>query len=296
VDLHHLRYFLVAAEEGTFHRAAERLNLAPSALSRRIQDLEAELNVALFERIKGSVRLSQAGHIFVEHTRRILAEVDATADHLRRLARGQSGVLRVGLNGIAPQLPFVPALFRAFRAAHSEIELKLVTLGSEEQLAALRDGLLDVGFLYTRPEEDPQFLHLRLRSHGFLLALPPDHRLAGAADLKLADLAGEPFVLFARDSGRTIHDRIMENCRTGGLEPRIVQETAGEHMQLGLIAAGMGVTFVNETVVARHARPDLVYKKVLDLTVVEHLDLTWHCTGGSPALDAFVELARSQPG
>jgi DNA-binding transcriptional LysR family regulator len=292
LDLHHLKYFLVAAEEGTFHRAAERLTLAPSALSRRIQDLEAELDIALFERVKGSVRLSPAGRIFAGYTRRILAEVDATADHLRRLARGQSGVLRIGLNGIAPQLAFVPAVFRKFRAAHPETELKLISMNSESQIEALRDRALDIGFLYTRPEDDAEFEHLRLRSHRFVLALPPDHRLAGADDLTLADLADEDFVLFTRDSGRIVYDRVMANCRARGLEPRVAQETVGEHMQLGLVAAGMGISFVNESVVARQVRPDLVYKRVTDLTVEEHLDLTWRRDHAAAALVLFVEMVR----
>jgi DNA-binding transcriptional LysR family regulator len=288
LDLHHLRYFLVAAEEGTFNRACERLRLAPSALSRRIQDLEAELGIALFERIKGSIRLTPAGAVFVGHTRRILAEVDATADRLRRLAKGQSMVLRIGLNGIAPQLKFIPTILRTFRTANPEIELKLISMGSEEQIAALSAGELDLGILYTRPEEAAELAHLRLESHAFLLAVPPDHRLAERETVALAELAGEPFILFARDSGPLVYDRVIANCRAFGLEPQIVQETVGEHMQLGLVAAGMGVSFVNATVVTRRLRPDLAYCRLPELTVEEHLDLTWRSADPGDALNLLV--------
>jgi DNA-binding transcriptional LysR family regulator len=292
VDLHHLRYFLVATEESNFHRASNRLGVAPSALSRRIQDLEAELDIALFERGRDGIRLTAAGCLFAGYARRILAEVEATADHLRRLGRGQSAELRIGLNGIAPQLGFVPRLIRTFRTAHPEIELTLISMHSEDQLVALRRHGLDLGFLYTRPEEDADHAHLRLQSHPFLLAMLPDHRLSAAGELRLADLAGEDFVLFTRESGQIVYDRIMENCRRCGLEPRIVQETTGEHMQLGLAAAGLGVSFVNATVVARRVRPDLVYRRVIDLTVEEHLDLTWRRDDESAALELFVDHVR----
>ncbi len=293
MDLHHLKYFLVAVEEGSFQRASERLGVAPSALSRRIQDLEGELGIALIERVSSGIRPSYAGRIFVDYARRILAEIDETADHFRRLAKGQTGILRVAINGIAPQLPFVPALFRAFRTASPEIELKLVSMTSEDQLVALRERAIDAGFLYTLPDDESEFAHLRLASHRFVVAMTADHRLATQDAIVLADLADEDFILFTRESGRVVYDRIMAHCRARGLEPRIVQETVGEHTQLGLVAAGMGVSFVNETVTMRQSRPDLVFKPVVDLDVAEHLDLTWLRGESLPVLDRFVALARA---
>ena len=294
MDLHHLKYVLVAAEEGSFQRAAERLSIAPSALSRRIQDLESELGIALFERIGGGIRPSYAGSVMIDYSRRIFTEVEATAEHFRRLAKGQTEVLRVALNGIAPQLPIIPALFRSFRARHPETELKLLSLPSDEQLCALRDASIDAGFLLGRPESQPDLAYLRLGSHRFVLGLPAQHRLAKQAEIHLDDLTQEDFVMFTRDHNRSIYDRLLEHCRAKGLVPRIIQETTSEHMQLGLIAAGMGISFVFDSISTRHNRPDIVIRPVAGLTVEEHLDLAWLRNNDLPALAQLVLLAEAE--
>ncbi len=295
MDLHHLKYVLAAAEEGSFQRAAERLKIAPSALSRRIQDLESELGIALFERISGGIRPSYAGGVMIDYGKRIFAEVEAAAEHFRRLAKGQTAVLRIALNGIAPQLPIIPALFRSFRARHPETELKLLALHSNEQLSALRDGSIDAGCLFARPESEPDLACLRLASHRFVLGLPARHRLAQQEKIRLTDLADEDFVLFTRDYNSDIYDRLLANCRTQGFAPRIIQETTSEHLQLGLIAAGMGISFVFDSIIARHNRPDIITRPITDLAVEEHLDLAWRRDNPSPALAKFIFLAKAGP-
>jgi DNA-binding transcriptional LysR family regulator len=294
LDLHHLKYVLVAAEEGSFQRAAERLKIAPSALSRRIQDLESELGVALFERISGGIRPSHAGEVMIDYGKRIFTEVEAAAEHCRRLAKGQTAVLRVALNGIAPQLPIIPALFRSFRARHPETELKLLSLPSDEQLGALRDASIDAGFLLGRPESATDLAYLRLASHRFVLGMPAQHRLARQAEIHLNDLTDEDFVMFTRDHNRTVYDRLLDNCRARGLVPRIIQETTSEHMQLGLTAAGMGISFVFDSISTRHNRPDIVIRPITGLTVEEHLDLAWLRQNGVPALAQLILLAKAQ--
>jgi DNA-binding transcriptional LysR family regulator len=294
LDLHHLKYVLVTAEEGSFQRAAERLKIAPSALSRRIQDLESELGIALFERISGGIQPSYAGGVLIEYSKRIFNEVEAAAEHFRRLAKGQTAVLRVALNGIAPQLPIIPALFRNFRARHPETELKLLSLPSDEQLCALRDASIDAGFLFGRPESEPDLAYLRLASHRFVLGLPAQHRLAQQAEIRLDDLADEDFVMFTRAHNRSIYDRLLEHCRARGLTPRIIQETTSEHMQLGLIAAGMGISFVFDSISTRHNRPDVVIRPIAGLTVEEHLDLAWLKHNSLPALAQLISLAEAE--
>ena len=295
MDLHHLKYVVVAAEEGSLQRAAERLKIAPSALSRRIQDLESELGIALFERIGGGIRPSYAGSVMIDYSKRIFTKVEAAAEDFRRHAKGQTAVLRVGLNGIAPQLPIISGLFRSFRAHHPETELKLLSLRSNEQLRALRDARIDAGFLFGLPENEPDVAYLRLASHRFVLGLPARHRLVQQAEIRLDELSDEEFVLFRRDYNSGLYDRLLDNCRAQGLVPRIVQETASEHMQLGLIAAGMGISFVFDSISTRHNRPDVVIRPIAGLAVEEHLDLAWLKQNGLPALARFILLAEAQP-
>jgi DNA-binding transcriptional LysR family regulator len=100
--------------------------------------------------------------------------------------------------------------------------------------------------------------------------------------------------MFTRDHNRTVYDRLLDNCRARGLVPRIIQETTSEHMQLGLIAAGMGISFVFDSISTRHNRPDIVIRPITGLTVEEHLDLAWLRQNGVPALAQLILLAKAQ--
>jgi len=101
-------------------------------------------------------------------------------------------------------------------------------------------------------------------------------------------------VLFKRDYNSGIHDRLLDNCRAMGLVPRIIQETPSEHMQLGLIAAGMGISFVFDSISTRLNRPDIVTRPIAGLTVEEHLDLAWLKHNGLPALAQLILLAEAE--
>src|SRR5437868_4137039 len=125
MELRHIRYFVAAAEEENFHRAAERLSVVPPALSRRIHDLETELGAQLFERQQKRVRLSPLGRAFLEDARRILEEVARAKERVRRMARGEVGTLSVGLNETVVRHGIVSRAFRDFRTACADVELRL---------------------------------------------------------------------------------------------------------------------------------------------------------------------------
>lgn len=275
MELRHLRYFVAAAEEENFGRAAARLNLAQPALSRQIRDLEAELGAALFDRIGRGVRLSAAGAVFLEDARRILAASHAAAARARAVAEGEAGTLRLGLLDATAWGGEVPALLARFRAAHPEVRLELSATNTIAQLAALQAGELDAGFLYRQGELPPGLARRPIREDALVAALPRGHRLAaGRRALRPMDLAGEPFVWFPRAVAPAYFDRAMAAFAAVGLVPRVVQEGASDSVMLSLVSAGVGVSLVNS--VARWRRPDgVVLRDVAGLDLPLPLDLVW---------------------
>ena len=146
MELRHLRYFVVVAEELHFRRAAERLHMSQPPLSQQIRALEEEVGATLLLRNQRKVELTAAGAAFLERAREILAPVEDAARQARRVQRGEVGRLAVGFVGSA-MYSFVPELLRAFREQSPDIALRLHELGTSEQLRQLEDGRLDVGFM-----------------------------------------------------------------------------------------------------------------------------------------------------
>ncbi len=161
MELRHLRYFVAIGEEENYRRAAQRLNVAQTALSTQIQDLEAELGFKLFDRLPRGVKLSAAGRLFLEDARRILQQVSEAAARAARVARGQSGTLRVGFTENASWRGIVPDSFRRFRERQPDAELQLTPATSLEQIEALRSGRLDAGFVFNMPKTDAELDHGR---------------------------------------------------------------------------------------------------------------------------------------
>jgi DNA-binding transcriptional LysR family regulator len=295
MELRHLRYFVAVGEEQHYGRAARRLHVAQPALSRQIQDLEEEVGFKLFERLPRGVRLSAAGKLFLEDARRILQEINQAAARAARVARGQSGTLRVGFTESASWRGVVPESFRRFRQIQPNAELQLQALPSLMQLEAIRSGRLDAGFVFNMPKEDQELHQLPVAMQHIELAAPKGHALTKLKELRLRDLTDAPFVWFPRRESPALYDRLMRECFRGGLKsPRIVQEGLDEATILSLVATGMGVGWVLGT--ARWRCPkSVVIKSVVDLKSPQPLALGWRKDNRAPLLASFVADVQRLP-
>jgi DNA-binding transcriptional LysR family regulator len=292
MELRHLRYFVAVGEEQHYGRAARRLRVAQPALSRQIQDMEKEVGFKLFERLPRGVKLSTAGKLFLEDARRILQEVNEAEVRAARVARGQSGTLRVGFTEDALWRGVVPESFRRFRDMQPDAELQLQPLASLEQLEAIRSGRLDAGFVFNMPKADPELEGLPVAMNRFELAAPTGHPVTKLKELRLRDLTDAAFIWFPRWENPALYDRLMHECLRGGLKfPRIVQEGLDEATMLGLVAIGLGVAWVLGS--ARWRRPKgVVIVPVADFNVPMPLALTWRKDNKAPLLDRFVIEVR----
>jgi DNA-binding transcriptional LysR family regulator len=295
MELRHLRYFVAVGEEQHYGRAAQRLRVAQPALSRQIQDLEDEVGFKLFERLPRGVKLSAAGKLFLEDARRILQQVSEAAARAARVARGQSGTLRIGFTENASWHGVVPDSLRKFRQRQPDAELQLHPAGSVDQVDDIRSGRVDAGFVFNLPANDEELDRLPVALQHVELAVPKGHPFSKIKRLRLRDLVDAPFVWFPRREAPAFYDRLMHECYRGGLKsPRIVQEAANEATILSLVSHGMGVGWVNGTARWRCPR-QVVILSITDLNMPLPMALAWRKDNTSPLLASFIADVQRLP-
>jgi DNA-binding transcriptional LysR family regulator len=295
MELRHLRYFVAVGEDQHYGRASRRLGVAQPALSRQIQDLEREIGFKLFDRMPRGVKLSAAGELFLKDARRILQDVGDATTRAARLARGQSGTLRVGFAENVSWQGVVPESFRRFREHQPGADLQLQPAASLEQLEAIRSGRLDAGFVNFMPKADADLDQLAVGRQQVELALPKRHPLTRLKKLRLRDLTDAPFIWFPRWASPAFYDRLMHECYRGGLKsPRIIQEGLNEATILSLVSTGLGVGWVLGS--ARWRCPQTVaVLPVVDLNMPVSLALAWRRDNTSPLLARFIDEVRRMP-
>jgi DNA-binding transcriptional LysR family regulator len=285
-DLRQLRYFVAVAEERNLTRAAGRLHIAQQSLSQQIRTLEAQLGVTLFERSTRGVELTAVGAVLLREARPVLAQAERAVEAVRRAARGEQGELRVGFLSTVANY-FMPPVVRAFRERHPAVTLHTEDVPIAALVAGLRDGTLDAG-LSRPPLVDDLATEVVLREP-VAAVLPEGHPLADRAELTLADLADEPWVLTPRASWPPWHRSYDEDFARAGYRPRVVQRGTTPQGLLALVAAGVGVTRLPlSSQSLRDGGVAFVPLAGEDALVV----LTWRADAGSPLLPALRAVVR----
>jgi DNA-binding transcriptional LysR family regulator len=241
VELRHLRSFVAVAEELHFGRAAERLSLAQSPLSRHIRELEHELGASLFQRSTRSVVLTNAGVVLLKEAREALAQIDRARALVQQAERGEVGQLHVGFVASAA-FDIVPDLFAAYRARYPRVEIVPHHATVSEQMQLLRERRLHAGIV-RQPVSSVALVFQPLRKDEVVVALPRAHDLAQEARIPLAALAGESFLFLRRQPWPDYYDMLISACLGAGFSPNVVQETRDFVTLIGLVAAGAGIAF-----------------------------------------------------
>lgn len=289
MELHSLRYFVAVAEELHFGRAAARLHITQPALSRQIQGLEEELDVKLLQRTKRTVELTEAGTAFLVEVRKALQQVESAIHIAQRAARGEVGSLRIAFTPSAMHT-VLPTMLKQFRDRYPNVKLELSELCTLDQVNTLRTETIDVGLLH--PPIDAPFLHLHpLQGENLVVALPQTHPLAKQKQLRLKSLAGEPLILHPRYEGPVLYDQILNLCRNAGFEPHIVHEEVKHQTRVGLVAAGIGITFVPASL-QQSGLAGVSYRALIGASPELQLALAWQQERMSPVLQAFLQVAQ----
>jgi DNA-binding transcriptional LysR family regulator len=283
MELRHLRYFIAVAEEEHITRAAERLGMQQPPLSQRIKAIERELDVQLFRRKARGVELTDAGRAFLDDARAILARLDDAFETSRRTARGEQGQIRVGVTPTGAFHPFVPRVVRAYREAFPLVSMTLEERLSFELIEHLRNDQIDAAFLRTPVARQDDLVINPLLDEPMVAALPSMHALAqsqGGRDtaISIKALAGETFIVYGRprepgQHGVGQYEAMIAACHAAGFSPRVGQDAPSIVSTLGLVAAGLGISFVPislqrmnmDGVVYRHVKGPLQPKAILNL-------------------------------
>ncbi len=255
--------------------------------------LEDELGVRLFDRSSRNVTLTDAGVLFLAEAKATLTQAERAVTVARRAAAGEVGELAIGFNASAP---FVPQIARAifdFRQSSPEVHMTLTELSWDAQSRALEDGTIDVGITrsFSEPSAQPGITATLLLEERLVAALRPDHRLAAKATLSLADLRGEPLVIYARDLSGGFTDELFRLLRAAGVEPTIAQDVREVSTLFGLVAAGVGLTVIAESLCALQAA-NLVYRPLSDESAKSSMWLLHLDAVSKTICQRFLDLIR----
>ncbi|MEN4920863.1 LysR substrate-binding domain-containing protein [Achromobacter spanius] len=291
MDQKSMRMFLALAEELHYGRAAARLFISQPPLTKAIQQLEERLGVTLFDRNKRSVRLTVAGTALVQEARRLLAQTELSIRAVQRAERGDAGRLRIG---------FVAAvLFMDIREVLQKLERDLPGLesvweemGSSEQLQALEQDRIDIGFAQVS-QGVGDMMSFPVGRVDLVIALEEGHRLARRRRVRLEDLAEDAFVAIPRHSGPSFHDLTISACMDAGFSPRIMHYAKHLVSVVSLVAMGLGVSLVPRSF-ARAGVPGVVFKNIDGMVVQAEYSAVWNPANTLPLLPHVLGVLGGQ--
>jgi len=286
LELSELRAFLVLADHLHFSHAAEVLHVSQPALTKQMQRLEAKVSGRLLVRGYRKVALTPAGEILRDRARRLLREAEVAEQMARLAVNGKAGVLRIGF-GIGSLAAGLPGILMRFRQQFPEVQVSMRDMSTPDQIEALHQGDIDVGFVRL-PVESAELVTVPVLEEMLVAAIPP-----GMSYRKgLSDLRNEPFVVISRSGSVSFFDHLVQTCRAAGFSPRIVQEVNELLTVLFLVQAGAGVSLVPSSA----SRMRVPNGRVLDTHLAEakwKIGLTWRkCDQSDPLVRNFVNLAR----
>ena len=290
MDLRHLRYFIAVAEEQNIGRAALRLHISQPPLTRQIQQLEEELGVQLFIRTPRGVELTQAGTLFLDEARNIRSLVEQAIERTKRAGQGKLGRLDIGIFGTGI-LGAIPLLLHHFRDSHPDVRVVLHTMSKDEQIEALRQKRITIGFnriISPLPDLETELI---IREPLYL-AVNETHPLSQLEQVTFSDIASQPLVLFPTGARPNFVDRVIELCRNQGFTPEISQIVGDAVTGVALVAGGFGATLVPKSATTL-GLPGVVFRPFAEpASATVDLSCIYRKDDESAILQAFLHTIR----
>ena len=284
-----LQAFMAIAEELSFRKAAERVFIDQSALSRRIQNLEDGLGYQLIFRTTREVVLTEAGRVFYEEIAPAMQALARAGDVARVAAEGKSGRLRLAYMSFAAA-GVMPSAIRDFAAQFPDVALELRYLRTQAQKLAISRGDIDAGFMLG-PFQNPQYDQVAVASEQLVALIPEGHALARQPVVTLSELAAQKLILGSHDQWDFFRMLVGDLFSAAGLTMRVAYEPSNTLGILGLVAAGLGVSLYAESISNLHAE-GVAIRPIADCSTRLETILCWNRANQSPALRNFVARAR----
>jgi len=290
MEIRHLRYFCVLAEQLHFTRAALLLNVAQPALSHQIKQLEDELGTQLVERTNRRVRLTAAGEVLLARATRILEQIDQAARETAQVGQGDAGSLVIGVVSTAV-CSILPELLRSFRRESPRLAIDIREMEPGEQVEALRKETIDVGMLFLSIQ-DPALDSVVISRERLILALPTGHRATLTDKVQLRDLQSETFLIPRRQSVPGFHELVLDALQKAGVAAPRLQPTRLLQTAVFLVSGQLGVALVPESF-RQHLRVrGCVYRDLAGPQSYADLIGLWRRNNVPPALRRFIQQLK----
>ena len=287
MELRQLRYFLMLANELHFKRAAEKLFIVQPALTKQIQDLEAELGIILFDRNKRNVKLSVAGEFFKNEVTKVFEGLEKAKNEVKQVEIGKKGEVKIGYVGSCIHT-FLPDLLAKLHENFPEIHTYLSEMTSASQLLAIQKGELDVAFL-RNPPLNIRFNQKLVFQENFALVLPKNHFLNETNFESMAQVANEKFILPTKSDGEIYHQLQWSICEDAGFLPQIAHETVHGHTTLKLVESGLGISLIP---ISFSTVTNAAIKFIALENIPQKAEITalWNPQNPNPSLRRFLEM------
>jgi DNA-binding transcriptional LysR family regulator len=261
IDLVTLRLFIAVAEEASLAKAAEREHLAASAISKRLADIESNLDIKLFERRPNGMLLTTAGTALLQHARLIMRNVAELDAELRDFSTGLRGTIRVFANGSAIS-SHLPDDLRTFLLLHPKVRVDLEESMTFNTLRAIADNEADIG-IYGDVVAPTDLVSFEYRSDRLALLIPEDHALAGRETLTFADTVEYNYI--GAPKGSSIDTVLVRASSDLGVSLKMSIRTKGFEAISRMVAAGLGIAVVSHKVAAVYEQTGATALKLLKL-------------------------------
>lgn len=289
MELYQLRYFVAVAEEQNVTAAARLLNVSQPPLTRAIQALEAEVGHALFTRSTKGVSLTPAGVEFLAEARKTLTQVQRMVDRSSAAGRGERGQLQIGFYG-SSIYGYLPQVLRRFRSEVPDVEIVLHTVGKAEQIEALRAHRLDVGFARYYPIEADMEIET-VGTERLKAAFPAMSADDKNGDIDPGEVATKPLVLFPQGGRPNFADEVLHFLGNAGVTPHVIQVTDDVTSAMGLVASGIAVSIVPESVAALNW-PHIRFRHISGPDTIIPINIMYSKETLRPATVAFLDVVH----
>ncbi len=291
MELRHLRCFMAVAQELHFARAAERLHIEQSPLSRAIKELERELGVALFARTTRSTRLTRAGALFLEHVPRVFTALQQARDSVEAAANGFHGQLRIALSdGITPAR--FSALLARCRQDEPETEMRLSEVSFAQQVKGLHDDSYDLGFAQADDPGDG-IVAVPVWSDPLVVAVPDRHPLLAYKRLPLEEVLHYPLVLCDPEVCEGHARQVDRLLRQVDIEPLVAERVTSFDLKMAMVSAGFALGLAGASQIAASRELGVVARSLAGLSPKLTTYLLRPDREPSKALSRFIERVHA---
>jgi len=277
MDIRQLRYFLAIAKEGQITRAAKALNMEQPPLSRQLKLMEQELGVILFDRNGNKLMLTPAGELLRRKAETIIQHLNETMQEVKELDEGINGVLSIG--SVVSCISLVPPKIELFRQTYPEVTFKIwegdhFLLGSHLETRQIE--LIVARLPFESDAGSDRYSILPLPSDPFVAVVPRKWIGQSAKKtMQMSELASFPLLTLKTDKTIGMHEKVMNECRRHGFEPKVICECSSVAIIMALVEAGIGATVFPESVMSSFPLPNIRVLTISDADFHSDVGLLW---------------------